>query len=468
MKQFDRISGKKKYPLLVFDPLESLSDLHADQSLADWHCLQARSLDEAINILKREHIQVAVAALCDHGLQPFNDIEHLNRVNGRIQWIAILPEKIGATSPSCPCPHSEFAATLTHYCLDYHHLPVDRDRLTHTLGHAYGIAMLQHQAENSKDKQGQLTRLIGHSKAIQKLTRAIDKIAAVDAPVLISGETGTGKGLCAQLIHRLSSRCNGPMITINCAALPPGLIHSELFGHEKGAFTGAQKRYIGHIERADHGTLFLDEIGDLPLEQQANLLQFLEERHIERIGGSQTLAIDCRIIFASHVDLESAIEEGKFREDLYHRLNILRLHVPSLRDRKDDILAMVTEFLNQYSPNGKRYHLSEQAMAQIQSYDWPGNVRELKNRLQRAIAMADSPVIGIEELNIGKHITKNNIRQINNQEQGDLAEKRLQLDTEFLLAAIERNDHNMSAAARELNISRATLYRMVKRCNISL
>jgi DNA-binding NtrC family response regulator len=254
------------------------------------------------------------------------------------------------------------------------------------------------------------------------------------------------------------------MITINCAALPASLIHSELFGHEKGAFTGAQSRYIGHIERANHGTLFLDEIGDLSLDLQVNLLQFIEDHRIERLGGHQQLEIDCRILFASHIDLENAIDEGRFREDLYHRLNILRLHVPSLRDRKQDMPSLTEVFLGHYAPEGKHFLLSDEAQTMVQAYDWPGNVRELKNRLQRAIVMADSPIIAPEDLGIVQAIARQNM--VGNE--AELAGKRTETDTELLLAAIERNNHNISAAARELNISRTTFYRLVKKCQIKL
>jgi DNA-binding NtrC family response regulator len=462
MSKLDWVSQHHKRPFLLFMLNAFPSGMTSAPELPGWQSLRADSLKHAEQIISKEDIRVAIVPVSNYQPELFKAIERLNRINGRIQWIAILPQTLLSDSKVMASGH--FTSLFTNYFTDYHHLPIECDRLGHTLGHAYGIAMLQRRADNSFPSRKEFLQLIGSSDLIIELEKSIDKIAATDGAVLISGETGTGKGLCAKLIHSLSPRREGPMITINCAALPASLIHSELFGHEKGAFTGAQSRYIGHIERANHGTLFLDEIGDLSLDLQVNLLQFLEDHCIERLGGHQQLEIDCRILFASHIDLENAIDEGRFREDLYHRLNILRLHVPSLRDRKQDMPSLTEVFLGHYAPEGKHFLLSDEAQTMVQAYDWPGNVRELKNRLQRAIVMADSPIIAPEDLGIVQAIARQNM--VGNE--AELAGKRTETDTELLLAAIERNNHNISAAARELNISRTTFYRLVKKCQIKL
>nr|WP_283105605.1 sigma-54 dependent transcriptional regulator [Shewanella schlegeliana] len=325
------------------------------------------------------------------------------------------------------------------------------------------MALLKQKDQNSCCHLGQKTPLLGDSHLINKLRDNITKVAASDESVLISGETGTGKGLCAHLIHSQSARKRGPFITINCGALPQSLIHSELFGHEKGAFTGADKQYIGHIERANKGTLFLDEIGDLTLESQVNLLQFLEEHIIERLGGNRNIAIDCRIIFASHVNLEIAVEEGRFREDLYYRINILHLNAPSLREHKEDIPQLVSEYLDLFCPEHQKYTIAPKALDTMLAYEWPGNVRELKNRVHRGIIMANSEQLSAADLGI--KVT--NIKP-DEDDVVDLAQHRVVIDTELLLDAIKRNNHNISAAARELKISRTTFYRLIKKCKIKL
>ena len=247
---------------------------------------------------------------------------------------------------------------------------------------------------------------------------------------------------------------------VNCGALPASLIHSELFGHEKGAYTGAETQYIGQIERADKGTLFLDEIGDLPLELQVNLLKFIDDYTIERLGGNRPIKVDCRIILASNIDLENAVAEGKFREDLYHRLNILRIHVPSLRKYREDIELLARDYLERYCYSDRKLHLSNSALQSMLLYDWPGNVRELKNRILRAVVMAETEQITAAELGINPKLNSSPVVA--------LAKQRVEIDTELLLDAIKRNNHNISAASRELNISRTTCYRLIKKCKIKL
>ncbi|ABV87099.1 sigma-54 interaction domain-containing protein [Shewanella pealeana] len=421
-----------------------------------WHCIVADTLSCAKKAAQAYNFQVAVAVI-SKGIQHqvLSCINELNQRQQNIIWVAVLID-IDAVDV-------KFTSRLPYYFTDYHHLPVDWNHLNQTLGHAYGMALLKQKEQKGCTEFGQKTPLLGDSRSINNLRSNITKVATSDEAVLISGETGTGKGLCAHLIHNQSRRKIGPFITINCGALPQSLIHSELFGHEKGAFTGADKQYIGHIERANKGTLFLDEIGDLTLESQVNLLQFLEEHIIERLGGSRNIAIDCRIIFASHVNLETAVEEGRFREDLYYRINILHLHAPSLRQHKEDIPLLANEYLNLFSPEHHKYTLTPKALDTMLDYEWPGNVRELKNRIHRAIIMASSDQLTAADLGI-------KITNINPDEHDvvDLAQHRVVIDTELLLDAIKRNNHNISAAARELKISRTTFYRLIKKCKIKL
>ncbi len=302
--------------------------------------------------------------------------------------------------------------------------------------------------------EAELYPLIGNSACIHELRNAIKKYAQCDAEVLIQGETGVGKGLCARLIHQLSSRCSSPFVEVNCGAIPSGLIASELFGHEKGAFTGAISDRIGFIQKAHKGTLFLDEIGDMPSDLQIHLLHFLESKQIHKVGADKFIDVDCRVIAASHVDLKSEVVQGEFREDLFYRLNILPLTIPPLRKRGKDILMLSEHFLTDLS-HGQVHNMSEEVKAKLLKHRWPGNVRELRNVIQRAIVMCEDNTLLVADLGL-----ENSERQ--------LLPSVDQIDLDYLLQAIEENKHNMSAAARHLGISRTTLYRLIKKYNINI
>lgn len=302
--------------------------------------------------------------------------------------------------------------------------------------------------------EAELYPLIGNSACIHELRNAIKKYAQCDAEVLIQGETGVGKGLCARLIHQLSSRRSSPFVEVNCGAIPSGLIASELFGHEKGAFTGAISDRIGFIQKAHKGTLFLDEIGDMPSDLQIHLLHFLESKQIRKVGADKFIDVDCRVIAASHVDLKSEVVQGEFREDLFYRLNILPLTIPPLRKRGKDILILSEHFLTDLS-HGQVHNMSEEVKAKLLKHRWPGNVRELRNVIQRAIVMCEDNTLLVADLGL-----ENSERQ--------LLPSVDQIDLDYLLQAIEENKHNMSAAARHLGISRTTLYRLIKKYNINI
>ncbi len=298
-----------------------------------------------------------------------------------------------------------------------------------------------------------LRQMIGESVCIKELSKTLKKYARCDAEVLIQGETGVGKGLCARIIHQLSRRQHCPFIEVNCGAIPSGLIASELFGHEKGAFTGAVSERVGFIQRAHGGTLFLDEIGDMPADLQIHLLHFLESKQIQKVGADRTTDVDCRVIAASHVDLKTEVIQGEFREDLFYRLNILPLKIPPLRKRGNDILLLSDCFLTELS--GGKGRISKEAKEILLNHAWPGNVRELHNVIQRALIMCEKNTISAADLGIDsveRHKTP-------------IAE---QVDLDYLLQAIEDNKHNMSAAARQLDISRTTLYRLIKKYNLDI
>jgi DNA-binding NtrC family response regulator len=243
--------------------------------------------------------------------------------------------------------------------------------------------------------------LIGRSGPMQQVYKMIGRVSAADATVLITGESGTGKELVAQVLHRSSPRVDGPFVAVNCAALPETLLESELFGHEKGAFTGAMAQRKGRFEQANKGTLFLDEIGEISQATQKKLLRVLQERTIERVGGNLPIKIDVRVITATNRDLLQEVSNGNFREDLYYRLNVVNIHMPPLRERKDDILILVDHFLSRRTKGKAKPQLTEAATEQLLAYDWPGNVRQLENTVERALVLAQGDLISTEHLRLG-------------------------------------------------------------------
>jgi DNA-binding NtrC family response regulator len=300
--------------------------------------------------------------------------------------------------------------------------------------------------------------MVGSSPAMQRVYGSIRKFAATDAAVLISGESGTGKELVARAIHERSAYRGGPFVAINCAALPATLIAAELFGHETGASSGAMQRRIGRLESADGGTIFLDEIGDLPLEPQAHLLRFLQERTIDQVGGTRPITVDARIICATSIDLARAIRDGRLREDLYYRLHVLNLLLPSLRERGGDIDLLATFFLRKFAAEQGRdiEGFGDDAWQRMRAHPWPGNVRELIGSIRRALVMAESLWISARDLGLDE----------NTKASGPAAERaasRRTIDATRLRATLERNGGNISRTARELELSRMTVYRLIRR-----
>lgn len=368
-----------------------------------------------------------------------------------VEWIAVLD--------STKTRDRATAGTLSSgFFFDYHTLPVDRGRLVYCLGHAYGRAALRESLETLRDGIQDRFGMIGQSAKMLALYAQIEKIRQASASVLISGESGVGKELVALAIHQGSSRAKGLFVPVNCGALPDSLIESLLFGHERGAFTGAHERQIGCIEAAHRGTLFLDEIADLPLAAQASLLRFLQESTVVRVGSTRPLQIDTRVIAATHADLRSAVRCGRFREDLFYRLNVLSVEVPPLRERDNDCLRLAEYFLRAMNKSSHARGFADDALRAMRKHPWPGNVRELKNRVQNATIMCDGPLIRAADLKLDE------IRCTTPcfpGARGIVQQKRVQL-------ALERSQNNIAAAARELGISRVTLYRWMHRLQIPL
>jgi DNA-binding NtrC family response regulator len=340
------------------------------------------------------------------------------------------------------------------YCFDYVTVPYSGDRIVDSVGHAYGMISLGEPASNDSGTTGNEGEMVGSCDAMLALFRSIRKVAMTDAPVFISGESGTGKELTAVAIHERSGRRSAPFVPINCGAIPPHLLQSELFGYERGAFTGANQRKIGRVEAANGGTLFLDEIGDLPMESQASLLRFLQEGKVERLGGHASTAVDVRIISATHVDMHTAMIEGRFRADLYHRLCVLQIDEPPLRARGKDIELLARHMLERFRKDASRRlrGFSPDAIAALHNYSWPGNVRELINRVRRAIVMSEGRAITARDLELADYVEIVPV---------SLAQAREAAERQAIELALLRHRGRLGDAAQELGISRVTLYRLL-------
>jgi two-component system NtrC family response regulator len=339
---------------------------------------------------------------------------------------------------------------------DFYKKPVDIDELGLIVARAFHLHEIE--AENRKLEAGGTTVLgsiITAAPEMLKVGKTIERVASADVSVMLLGASGTGKELLARAVHEKSGR-KGAFVAINCAAIPENLLEAELFGYERGAFTGAVKSNVGKIELAEGGTLFLDEVGDIPLPLQVKLLRFLQERVIERIGGRQPIAVDTRIVCATHQDLHAMIAEGRFREDLYYRLAEIVVASPSLRERAGDAVLLTRHFVNRFARelNPKVQSLSTDALAAIDAYGWPGNVRELENRIKRAVIMADGRSVGAEDLDLPG--TAAEPEPINLRAAREIADRRA------IRQAMSRTENNISGAAKLLGISRPTLYDLLK------
>ncbi len=346
---------------------------------------------------------------------------------------------------------------------DFYQKPVDLDVLSLIVERAFHLDQLeQDNIRLLQNKKEPLKGIIANSKEMQDLSRMIEKIAPSNVTTLLLGESGTGKEVLARAIHDLSNRSDQPFIAVNCAAIPENLLESELFGYEKGAFTGAAKQTKGKIEYADNGTFFLDEIGDLPFSLQAKLLRFIQERKIERLGGRVEIPLDVRIICATHQNIRKQVDEGKFREDLFYRINEITVDIPPLRDREGDAAVIATSLLKQYSEeySKKVKGFSNEALQLIESYQWPGNIRQLQNKIKRAVIMAEDSLITVRDLEIASGDQKEiplNLKVV-----------REQAETNAIKRALAYTDNHISNTAKLLGVTRPTLYSLFSKYGIEI
>ncbi|MFO0754793.1 MAG: PEP-CTERM-box response regulator transcription factor [Thermodesulfovibrionales bacterium] len=427
----------------------------------EYAVLLAGSGREALDLFKRHHPRVVTL---DLGLAPAD--------NGTGEGFRCLDEmlkdspatKVVVITGNDQRENAMKAIQMGAY--DFYHKPIDLKELLIIIARAFYLYNIE--AENRRlhssldEKATELGGMVGQCPEMLKIFSTIRKVSSSDISVLVIGESGTGKELVARAIHAISLRKDSPFVPINCGAIPENLLESELFGHEKGAFTGAHLQVQGKVEYAHKGTIFLDEIGELPANLQVKLLRFLQEKTIQRVGGREDVAVDARIIAATNIDIQKAIHEGRFREDLYYRIGVLIIHLPPLRKRGDDIIFLSNLFLRRFSEEFRKRirGFSPASVKLLESYEWPGNVRELENRIQRAVIMSEYSVIEPYDLGFTE---RSSVPKTAHPELTSLREARDRVERDMAIAAIEKHGGNIARAAEELGISRPTLYDIMKK-----
>ncbi|MGO9339422.1 MAG: sigma-54-dependent transcriptional regulator [Terracidiphilus sp.] len=429
------------------------------------------------------------AVVCDNAAralelartQPF-DLILSDVVMPRRDGLALLEDlkTAGVTAPVVMMSgqaHIEMAVRATRLgALDFLEKPLSTEKLLVTVENALKLTRLEIENQDLRTRVGKHT-LVFDGETMRRVMAQIERVAASESRICIFGETGTGKELVARTLHEKSPRAHGPFVTLNCAAVPAELIESELFGHEKGSFTGAAQRHTGKFEQAHRGTLFLDEIGDMPLAMQAKLLRVLEEGEVERIGAEKPTSVDVRVIVATHRNLQQLVESGGFRRDLYHRVVVFPVELPPLRERSEDLPALVEHFVCQVSAqNGwKPIPFTDAAIGALKQYAWPGNIRELRNVVERLLLLAGSEVDAqdIERALPAVRASSTTFNRALNSmpgsgASGSLSERLLQFERAQVLAELERHNHNITHAARALGLERSHLYKKCQQLGIDL
>ena len=434
---------RQRYDYLQHDVLETAG-------FALLECPTVELTQHAIVHGSRVALMVLQTEVDVHRLERFMPIMRSNDV----AWIGLVTPALVLLPP--------VRTLIAEHLFNFMTLPARGDHLLLVMRHAWGMAYLRGmQAPLPAPAATEPDRpMIGATPQMQKLFCQITKVARTDAPVLITGASGTGKELAALSIHEQSRRRAGPFVAVNCGAIAPQLFQSELYGHEKGAFTGATQRKIGRIEAAQGGTLFLDEIGDMPFDMQVNLLRFLQEKSIERVGSTEVVPIDVRVIAATHVDLADAVAQRRFREDLYDRINVVCIVIPRLAERSDDIEDLALHYFAKFASTYNRSlrGFSKSAMHALLGHSWPGNVRELVNRVQRAAVMAEGRFIQPEDLGFDR-----NAERIGTM---SLEDARAAAERVTIRRALSQARNQVSRAAMLLGVSRVTLYRLIDKYNL--
>ena len=427
----------------------------------EYQVLLAQDAEEALKLFRRHKPRVLTL---DLGLPP--------DVDGASEGLRCLEEvlheqaetKVIVLSGNEERGNALKAVQLGAY--DFYRKPIELAELKIILQRAFHLADLEQEnrrllATSWSDESGGLG-ILGQCPQMEEVFTTIRKVATADIPVLILGENGTGKELVARAIHTLSLRNQGKIIPINCGAIPENLLEAELFGHEKGAFTGAVGQVKGKVEYAHEGTLFLDEIGELPLSLQVKLLRFLQDKKLQRVGGREEIAVDARIVAATNTDIDAAISKGEFREDLFYRISVITIKLPPLRERGEDIILLANYFLHRYVAEYRKKvkGFSSAAEAELKEYSWPGNVRELENRIKRGILLAEGPVLEPCDLDFEDRVEPEHDFSTQGM---TLKEARDRLERDMLVTALKKNDGNVARSSEDLGVTRPTFYDLMKK-----
>ncbi len=453
---------RKAHLLLVDDDPNTLASLSRAFRLAGHEATVCDNANRALDLLRTETFDLVLSDVVMPGKSGLELLDDLKKNGVKIPIVLISGQA-----------NIEMAVKATKLgALDFLEKPLSTDKLLVTVENALRLTRLEDENRELRQRLGK-HELVGSGPAMKKLAAQIDRVAASETRVCILGETGTGKELVARAIHEKSPRREQAFITLNCAAVPAELIESELFGHEKGSFTGAATRHLGKFEQADGGTLFLDEIGDMPVAMQAKLLRVLEEGEVERVGGDKPIKVNVRVVVATHRNLEELVKQNAFRSDLFHRIYVFPLLLPSLRERHEDFPELAAHFARQVAKqNGwKEKVFSEDAIAELRKYSWPGNVRELRNVVERLVLLAPDDSVTAADVRLALPSSASTSRDGSTSAatgSGTLVERTEGFEREVLLAEIRRHNFHMTNVARTLGLERSHLYKKCQQLGIDL
>jgi len=448
--------------LLIIDDEESIRDsLSGILEDEGFNAITADSAEKGLQMLDQADIDLV---LLDIWMPGMDGMEALEKIIHSYDIPVIMISGHGTIETAVQATRKG--------AFDFIEKPLSYDKTLLSINKGLHVARLEKENRILRDKSTTGTDLTGKSPLIQHLQEQIERVAPTNASVVIRGGHGTGKELVAQTIHSLSARKDRPMVEVNCAAIPEELIESELFGHEKGAFTGATERRQGKFDQADGGTLFLDEIGDMSLKSQAKVLRILQEQKFERVGGSRTIHVDVRILAATNKNLEEEIQKGTFRADLFYRLNVVPIEVPDLNERLEDIPLLVQDFLKQFRRKGLGDKIfSSEAIHLLQEHSWPGNVRELKNIVERVMIMSPESTISSKTVSVflsPKNAVTHTTQPSSLYQQFDYKEAKKHFERDYLSSKLLENSCNISKTAEQIGMERSHLHKKVKSLNIEL
>jgi two-component system, NtrC family, nitrogen regulation response regulator NtrX len=453
---------RKAHLLLVDDDPSTLASLSRAFRLAGHEATVCDNAARALDLVRSEAFDLILSDVVMPGKNGIELLEDLKRAGVRTPIVLVSGQA-----------NIEMAVQATKLgALDFLEKPLSTDKLLVTLENAMRLSRLQEENRELRDRLGK-HELVGSSPAMAKLLAQVQRVAPSETRVCILGETGTGKELVARAIHEQSGRRENAFVTLNCAAVPAELIESELFGHEKGAFTGAAAKHLGKFEQADGGTLFLDEIGDMPVAMQAKLLRVLEEGEVERVGGDRPIRVNVRVLVATHRNLEDLVKQNTFRRDLFHRIYVFPLLLPALRERLEDFPVLVEHFARQVAAQNrwKEKIFANDAIDELRRYSWPGNIRELRNVVERLVLLAGEAPVSATEVRLVLPVSDHGSGSTSVEGllgTGTLAERTEQFEREVLLAEIRRQNFHMTNVARAMGLERSHLYKKCQQLGIDL